>query len=153
MGNILSKPVDADTRHDLEVMQNSTVYLSKLVNELLDYVRIERMGYVLKCEEIDVVDRLNSFIFSFTDTARNRNLKLDMKTELEHAFISADSAALDKMLNNLLLNAVKYADTFITVRLSSRDGQVEIRFINDGPLIPEEFRYEIFKPFVQYHVA
>ena len=153
LGNILSKPVDADTRHDLEVMQNSTVYLSKLVNELLDYVRIERMGYVLKCEEIDVVDRLNSLIFSFTDTARNRNLKLDMKTELEHAFISADSAALDKMLNNLLLNAVKYADTFITVRLSSRDGQVEIRFINDGPLIPEEFRDEIFKPFVQYQDA
>ena len=81
------------------------------MNELLDYVRIERMGYALKCEPVDFLERLHSLLFSFADVARDRNLTIEVQADLEQAVVYADSAALDKILNNLLLNAIKYAET------------------------------------------
>lgn len=151
LSNVISRCTDDENLHDLNVMHRSAEYLSKLVNELLDYVRIERMGYALKCEHIDFLERLHSLLFSFADVARDRNLTIDVETDLEQAVVYADSAALDKILNNLLLNAIKYAETFLTIRVRTADGRLVADFINDGPAIPKEYRDEIFKPFVQYH--
>ncbi|MGN0189311.1 MAG: two-component regulator propeller domain-containing protein, partial [Candidatus Cryptobacteroides sp.] len=142
--------LDGETLHDLEVMNNSADYLTKLVNELLDYVRIEKMGFALKCEDIDLIERLKSLIFNFSDTARNENLSLSFETALGSATVSADSAALDKILNNLMINAVKYSDTSISVKAECTDDTIKVSFINDGEVIPPEYREEIFKPFVQY---
>ena len=151
LSNVMSRSADEENLHDLRVMQRSTEYLSKLVNELLDYVRIERMGYALKCEPVDLLERINSLLLGFADIAHDRNLTIGMKTSMEQAVVHADSAALDKILNNLLLNAVKYADTYITISVRASGGHVVAEFINDGPGIPEAYRDEIFKPFVQYH--
>ena len=57
---------------------------------------------------------------------------------------------MDKILNNLLLNAIKYAETSLTICVRADEGRVVADFINDGPGIPKEYRDEIFKPFVQY---
>lgn len=155
LSNIMGKAsssggLDGETLHDLEVMNNSADYLTRLVNELLDYVRIEKMGFALKCEDIDLVERLKSLIFNFSDTARNENLSLSFESGLGSAIVSADSAALDKILNNLMINAVKYSDTSISVKADCTDDTIRVSFINDGETIPPEYREEIFKPFVQY---
>lgn len=153
LNNIISKDIaDKEMLHDLEVMNNSAGYLTKLVNELLDYIRIEKMGFALKCEDIDLVEKLRSTLFNFSDTIRNNNIKLDFSTTLENAIVSADIAALDKILNNLILNAVKYAETRISI-LVEREGEdnICIKFENDGAEIPPEYREAIFKPFVQYN--
>lgn len=152
LNNIISRDVaDEEMRHDLEIMNNSAGYLTKLVNELLDYIRIEKMGFALKCEDIDLIEKLKSTLFNFSDTVRNNNLKLDFTSELDYALISADIAALDKILNNLLLNAVKYAETGIAIRVARPEEDMVTVFIeNDGAEIPEEYREAIFKPFIQY---
>lgn len=150
LSNVMSRCADEENQHDLNVMYRSAEYLSKLVNELLDYVRIERMGYALKCEPVDFLERLHSLLFSFADVARDRNLTIEVQADLEQAVVYADSAALDKILNNLLLNAIKYAETSLTICVRTDEGRVVADFINDGPGIPKEYRDEIFKPFVQY---
>lgn len=152
LSNIMSKEVtNEETKHDLEVMNNSAGYLTKLVNELLDYIRIEKMGFALKCEDIDIIERLRSILFNFSDTVRNNNLKLEFSSEFNHAIVSADISALDKILNNLILNAVKYAESQISISISGSGKEtIAIRFINDGAIIPEKYREDIFKPFVQY---
>lgn len=94
--------------------------------------------------------RLHSLLFSFADVARDRNLTIEVQADLEQAVVYADSAALDKILNNLLLNAIKYAETSLTICVRTDEGRVVADFINDGPGIPKEYRDEIFKPFVQY---
>lgn len=142
--------IDESCFHDLEVMNNSATYLTKLVNELLDYIRIEKMGFTLKCEDINITERLKSVIFNFSDTIRNNNLNLNYEPLDVDIIVSADSSALDKILNNIILNAVKYAETNICIKISYDSEHVKIYFSNDGALIPTEFRTDIFKPFVQY---
>ena len=153
LSNVMCKKrIDEEMKHDLEVMNNSAGYLTKLVNELLDYIRIEKMGFALKCEDVNIVEKLRSTMFNFSDTIRNNNLRLEFTSGLDNAIVSADIAALDKILNNLILNAVKYAESLIEIHIDSKDNEmVIIRFENDGAGIPTEYRDEVFKPFVQYH--
>lgn len=151
LSSIMSRnDMDEDTVHDLEVMNNSAVYLTRLVNELLDYIRIEKMGFALKCEDIDIIEKLKSSIFNFSDTIRNNNLSLNFQPTPDKCIVYADSSALDKILNNLLLNAVKYAESSISLNVTIEDNNVIVKFANDGSVIPIEYREEIFKPFVQY---
>ncbi len=50
----------------------------------------------------------------------------------------------------MLTNAVKYSDTYIQIKLYVKDEEFIFSVCNDGPVIPEEMREEIFKPFIQY---
>ena len=57
---------------------------------------------------------------------------------------------MNKILNNLLHNALKYAESYIEVNVRSHDGTATVSITNDGEPISPEQRSEIFKPFVQY---
>ena len=142
---------DADSQHDLSVMQSSTDYLTSLVNELLDFVRIERKGYTLHPVDVDLAEKMKMLIFSFADTAAAKNVSIAFDPPAFNAGVNADIAALDKILNNILINAVKYAEHEIRVEIS-RDGDSILTAVsNDGPEIPEAYREAIFRPFVQFH--
>lgn len=144
--------LDDEARHDLMVMQSNADYLSLLVNELLEFVRIERSGYVLNMEDVDVVETLRSLVFNYSDTAEGRNIDIRMTSARPHIFVHADAPALSKILNNLLINALKYAESRIDVRVGlDSSGIVSVAVANDGETIPEKFRDDIFKPFEQYH--
>ena len=142
--------LDPETRKDLEVIGNSTDYLDKLVKELLDFVRIEERGWVLEYKQVDIIERIGFLYYNFKETARSRNLRMSFTHSEDKIVIRVDEASLLKMLNNLMHNAVKYAETFIDIKAERKGGFVEVSFINDGPAIPPERREEIFKPFIQY---
>ncbi|WP_302589565.1 response regulator [Alistipes senegalensis] len=57
---------------------------------------------------------------------------------------------MNKILNNLLHNALKYAESYIEVEARSEGGNAVVSIRNDGPIIPKEHRSRIFEPFVQY---
>lgn len=152
LSSILAKEeMDSEARHDLKIMENSTDYLSRLVNELLDFVRIEKKGYTLQPEPLDLVERIRSLAFDYIDTAKNKNISLKYSPHANRAIVIADRSATDKILNNILINAVKHAESTIDIDLDISDRVVTIRFSNDGAVISEDMREEIFKPFVQYH--
>ena len=151
---IAKDKLDDDARRDLKLMQNNTDYLTQLVNELLEFVRIERSGYVLNCESVDLTDVVNSLIFNYSEAARARSIRLEASLPEEHLWVSADRPALGKILNNLLINALKHSESFIKIRMTKEEsGLVSIEISNDGDAIPKQMKEDIFKPFVQYKTA
>lgn len=142
--------LEGETLKDLEVIGNSTDYLDKLVKELLDFIRIEEHGWVLEYKQVDIIEKIGFLYYNFKETARSKNLRMSFEHSEDRIVINVDEASLLKMLNNLIHNAVKYAETFIDIKVSLKDGFVEVSFVNDGPAIPAERREEIFKPFIQY---
>lgn len=135
---------------NLTIIRNSTEYLDRLVKQLLDFVRVEKQRYVLNCKTIDIVECLNFISFNFGETAKDKNIELTFTHEPDSIYISADETAIYKILNNLLDNAVKYTESYITIHAASQNGKVIVSISNDGPIIATEQRTEIFKPFVQY---
>ncbi|MGM9786363.1 MAG: two-component regulator propeller domain-containing protein [Candidatus Cryptobacteroides sp.] len=145
-----SGKIDESLEDDIAVINNSAEYMDQLVKELLDFVRIEKHGYVLDIKSLDIVEKIEFFCFNFSETARNRNLKLTFRHDREHVMVNLDEGAINKIINNIIHNAVKYAETYIDINLREEEDIIVVSFTNDGPVIPREKREDIFKPFVQY---
>lgn len=148
--NIMASGVPAYMKEELAIIANSTDCLDRLVKELLDFIRIEKHGYVLEYRNIDVIDRINYMLFNFSETVKNRNLRMTFSHGMDRLEVAVDPKALDKILNNLLHNAVKYAGSWISLTVEAAGGNMTVTVANDGKPIPQERRTEIFKPFVQF---
>jgi len=88
----------------------------------------------------------------FKAPAAANNITLDLELPATNFMAFVDREAFIKIGTNLVSNAVKYAATSATVRIAAIDSSAEyftINFINDGKGIPEEFRHQIFEPFVR----
>lgn len=134
---------------DIKIISNSTDYLDKLSKELLEFVKVEEFGYVLSPESIDLIETISFLCFNFSDAAKNRNLRIEFRHDEDRVFVNADEKALRKILNNLLHNALKYAESYFSIDVQNEGSVVNVRVRNDGPEIPEEKREAIFKPFVR----
>lgn len=149
--NIMAQDkLSQETVEDLSVVRNNTDYLDKLIKELLDFVRIEENGWVLEYNKVNLIEKLSFIGFNFRDTLRTKNLRFSFEHDCEKLEIKVDEAALLKILNNLLHNAVKYAESYITVSARKEGDFAVVSIKNDGPAIPKERREKIFEPFVQY---
>ena len=139
-----------ELRDEIEVISSSTDYMNDLVRELLEYVRLEEHGYVLDLKNVDVVERIGFLCFNFFETAKSKNIKLQFSHDVDTLVSAVDTIAFRKIINNLLDNGVKYADSYIKVDLKCVDGKFIVSFRNDGAEIPESRRESIFQPFVQF---
>lgn len=137
-------------KDDLEAIATSTDYLDHLVRELLEFVRVEKQGYELVTKPMDIVERTGFLCFNYAAAAKSKNIDLRYRHDEDSIIVEADDSAMNKILNNLLHNAFKYAETWIDVHVYEENGKVVVSIRNDGPEIPAERREEIFKPFVQY---
>ena len=149
--NVLaSQSMPADVRDDLEVMDLNTNRLLELVNQLLDFRKTETQGFRLNFVRCDVVDVVRKAYKRFQPLARQKGIELSLDAP-DALTASVDREGLTKIISNLLTNAVKYAATYIHVRLALSDGgRLTFTVSNDGPLVPAEMREKIFQPFIQY---
>lgn len=148
LNHVLTNPsLDADARYDLEVMEKNAGYLSRLVKELLELSQIEQKKYRLSCASEDLGRLLQNASANFSEQMAGKSFRLDLPDE--PVFVLADAPATMKIVNNLLVNALKYSDKEISVALSSGDGKAVVAFRNDGPLVPVDMREKIFDNFTR----
>ena len=120
-----------------------------LLNQLLDFRKTETEGYKLKFTQKDIIPLLFDDFYRFKGYAEKNNLKFNISTTIDHLNVSFDEDAFNKILSNLLINSIKYADTFIDVSLNYSKGDkfFTIDVKNDGKEIPDTIKDKIFEPF------
>ena len=141
---------DDSLKKNLHIINNSTEYMGSLVKELLDFMSVEEHGYVLDVRNMDLVANLKATCNNFSEVVKERGLRLDVDCQSDSVIVAADRKALVKIFNNLIHNAVKYAESWIKLSVSDNEECAVIRFANDGPQIPADRRADIFKPFVKF---
>ncbi|MCH5596430.1 ATP-binding protein [Niabella ginsengisoli] len=136
----------------LTIAEKNTRRLVDLTNQLLDFRKTEANQFSLNFVKTDIIEVVNDLITVFKEQAAINNI--DLKTELpdNHFMAFVDREAFIKICTNMISNAVKYAAASVTVQIANvenSDAYFAITFINDGKAIPEEFRHQIFEPFVR----
>lgn len=156
-----SHPDDSEMISDIRIIDNTTSYLSSLSNELLEYIRVERKGYILEKQRIDLCEKIRSILFNYSETVTERKIELVVELPDSPIWVYADPSCLVKIVNNLLTNALKYCSSRIEVSLICVDGirssetsrssdtvqKVRLSIRNDGEAISDEWKEQIFKPF------
>jgi signal transduction histidine kinase/DNA-binding response OmpR family regulator len=112
--------VDEKERNLLTIIERNTKNLSKLVSQLLDYRRLETGNLKLNLKQGNLVIFVQEIVNSFSTIALEKNVSLDFQVYQKSLFLSFDEDKIEKILNNLISNAIKYTlpGGNITVTLS-----------------------------------
>ncbi len=146
----------------LQLIRRNADYLLRLISQLLDLAKLESGRVRLQAASTDLVEMVNSIVLPFGALAERQGVQLTCGSSGE-ARIEAyvDREVLEKVLNNLLLNAFKFTSRGGTVRVTIAavpharageavsDGFVEIAVADDGIGIPHHERPRIFDRFYQ----
>ncbi|HEX8394359.1 MAG TPA: ATP-binding protein [Longimicrobium sp.] len=144
-------PVTEQQRDDLLRIQASQRHLLGLINEVLNYAKLETGAVQYEVSDVAVRDVLNSAEALVSPQARVKGLQLEVVLRDPGLIVRADADKLLQVLANLLSNAVKFTDRGGRVGLwcGVADGAVLFRVTDSGIGIPADKLDAIFEPFVQ----
>ena len=149
---IKSLPViPADMRQPVSNMDKSVSRMLRLVNQLLEFRKMQNDKLKLALEEVDIVKTLRDFYQSFRDIADNKHINYMFFTQEKSRQMFVDMEHLDKIVFNILSNAFKYTPAGGEIRmcLTFPDDKVQIRVEDSGVGIPEDRQPELFQRFMQ----
>lgn len=137
------------TKENLHIIERNTLRLLNLSNQLLDFRKTESLGFRLNFVKTDITLWLKTILQPFTPLIEQEDKTFSADIPTEHLYAYIDREAFSKIMTNLLTNAIKYSDKQISLRLSAReeDSHFTLSIANDGTLIPESEKENIFTPF------
>jgi signal transduction histidine kinase len=100
--------LDAETKEMLATMQANGMRLLKLINDLLDLVRLESGVMQVKLEPIDVAEFVKGLANAARQMANDKRIKLETRVAPEVGVVLADRDKLEKIILNLQFNAIKF---------------------------------------------
>jgi len=142
---------EEERQRSYDFLSRESERLQHLVEELLDFGRIEAGAYRYRFEPVEVADLLRDLVAEFQEKVTPSGLRIDLSDADARAIVRADRDALSRAIWNLLDNAVKYspgADT-IWVSLALEDGSAVIRVRDRGLGIALGEQEDIFRKFVR----
>ncbi len=148
----------SDIHDSLEKVQKSSNHLLSLLNDVLDFSRIESGKVIISPEPVDITQLTDNVQAIMNGLLYNRDLKFEVHRERpKNPYVLADVTRIREVLVNLLGNAVKFTKDGgkIILDISSYPGTDEkhiiIRYVvqDNGIGMSEEFQKELFKPFSQ----
>ena len=137
----------------LEMVQKNVLRLLKLVNQLMDYRKIEHGKMKLAVSENNLISFLDDVVVSFQELARKKNIRFILDTKEKNLMAWFDINMLDKVMFNMLSNAFKFTpedgDVSVSVK-KSPDGQYAVIQVKDSGIgMSEEAAQKVFEPFFQ----
>ena len=146
-----SGSLDGEERSLLSIAQRSIQRMFKLVNQIMDFNKLENDTLRLSVEQIDVVKAMNDILDTFEFNAKEKGITIHRFGMEDKLQAWTDGDKLEKIVSNLLSNALKFTprDGHIDVSLDTTDDTVEVTVADTGKGIPEEQQENIFKRYYQ----
>ena len=115
-----SDEIDRETiQKGMKVIISETDRLSLMVEELLDFSRMQSGRLKLVIERIDLLAELEEAVLMYTERARREDIALTYDEQLESAVVMADKNRLRQVFINIIDNAIKYSDAGGSVKVSA----------------------------------
>ena len=142
--------VDGATRQRfIATIRANAARMQTLIDDLLDLSRIESGGWLPQPSSLDLAALVTEAVETGADRAAARGIRVNIELDPSTPTLRADREGLRLVLNNLLDNALRYADEGGTVTISSQHLQdgIELAVRDTGVGIPAEHLGRIFERF------
>jgi signal transduction histidine kinase len=141
-------PLTPAQQEDLENIVKSGDHLRALIDNILQFSKLEAGGETLHLSEVEVTRLLEEALQNVKVLAREKGIEL--YAHGNGLRIQADETKLKQILINLVSNALKYTPQGqIEVTVEERNGEIVFAVRDTGIGIPQQFHQEIFEPFTQ----
>lgn len=161
LDNIIQHSSNEEQRVQLNLVQRNAKRLLNLVNQLLDFRKMEVQAIKFHPSIGDIVNFCRDISYSFTDIAEKKKIQFSFSSNIDELEVYFDKDKIEKILFNLLSNAFKY--TFdngqVSINLiynepkeNETDGKLTIEVKDNGIGIPADMHEMIFERFFQTDV-
>ena len=135
----------------MDSIKQSSYRLSKLINNIVDLSKIESGFFELHLSNSNIVEVVEEMVMSITNFTDSKGINIIFDTEVEEKIIACDSEKIDRIVLNLISNAIKFSDDDgkIFVEVKDKNEFVEISVKDNGIGIEEKNLGVIFDRFNQ----
>lgn len=138
---------------EISLMYNNSRRLLRLINQLLDYRKVEEKKFTLRASKTNLFNFSKNIIQDFDREAKKRNIDFTLVTNNTDLEVYLDQNLMDKVYFNLLSNAFKFTPEkgkiSIIIKEDVTKNIVKIHFKDSGIGIPENELKEVFTAFYQ----
>lgn len=121
--------------------------LDRLLAELIAYARIDFQDHAPGGAPFDAIAAVRELVDRVAATSPG--IRVHLASEIERCELPGERAKLERVIGNLLGNAVRYAEREVAVRARVQEGALALEVSDDGPGVPADQRERIFLPFVR----
>ena len=135
----------------IESIKRNAYKILKLVNNLIDTTKLEKNHYSINRENLDVINLIEWNISSMDKYAKQKDISLVFDTNVEECVMALDPEAVDRIIMNLISNAIKFSPQGSCVYINTWKSinQLTISIKDQGIGIPKDEQKTIFNRFVQ----
>ncbi|MBS7254101.1 substrate-binding domain-containing protein [Flavobacterium branchiicola] len=135
---------------EVKLIHKNSNRLLRLINQLLDFRKIEEQKFTLRASNTKIYDFSNEVMANFKGEAARRNIDFQLICKNKNLELFIDRGLMDKVYFNLLSNAFKFTPDNGKISISiieNQDNTVKIHFKDSGIGIPDDELSNVFNPF------
>lgn len=140
---ILRSKIESSKAHAVQELNQDVHRLATLTEQLLD---LERLDIDTNFETVDLASLVRQVVADLAPIVIAQGCKIEVKV-VRRGVCRGDPAALERVISNLIQNAVHHGGKSVLVRINGAIVEVE----DDGPGIPPDERERVFEPFHRLH--
>ena len=136
-------------RQYLQIAIEQVRRLSSVVTQLLDFQKVDIRKQQISFSAVNIVKLISSRRLMFESFAKSRNIELVFTSDRQHYVTAVDESKIEKVVDNLISNAVKYShtDTQVRIHLHCDDNRWILRVKDRGIGISRKAQRKLFKEF------
>lgn len=150
---LMREDTDAHRQSTYEIMKRNAERILHLVNQILDIRKIDKGQMQMHMQETNMINFVGDVLDLFRPQANNKNVTLQFDHPEANLPVWIDRSHFDKVVMNLMSNAMKYTPTGGLIRVSLENlpdlNCCQLRVFDNGEQIPEESIKSIFERFHQ----
>jgi len=161
LNNMIKNETDGDNKNMLELIQRNATRLLNMVNQILDFRKMDENQQQLNLLTGDIVEFVKNICNTFNQLV-SKDITLTFYSSVGYLFMSFDDDKIGKIINNLLSNAYKFTSAGGRIDVSMRviynndsertkEDMLEIRVSDTGEGIDDEEKKHVFDRFYQVH--
>lgn len=144
-----NEPLSPTAREHLTLVHQNTERMLRLMNQILDFRKIQNQKMKLLVEETNLIPLLQKVMDNFRLIAKEKNIDYRLESPVESIYGWVDRDKFEKIFFNLLSNAFKYTPEgkAITVKVAPGNGNIDIEVADEGIGIAAEKQRTLFQRF------
>lgn len=141
-----NKKLPDDAREQLVVVERNTSRMLRLVNQILDFRKIQNKKMKMQVQQLNVVPFIRKIMDNFESVAAEHQIDFLFQTEKETLYLWVDIDKFEKVIFNLLSNAFKYTPNgkMITVFVQEDENTISVGVQDQGIGIADNKRKSLF---------
>ncbi|MEM6726795.1 MAG: HAMP domain-containing sensor histidine kinase, partial [Bacteroidota bacterium] len=144
----LSEPQRAEY---LQIVLDSTDRLKRMVSQLFELSKLEAKQIQPKKEPFFITELAQDMIHKYEILAKEKNIEIQLELDPNIPLVFADVGLVERVLQNLLDNALKFtpSDGKVTLEIEEKGKSVQVKVLDTGPGVPDHVQSLIFDRYQQ----